>query len=333
MCWVVGWGGVLGCWFMLPGEVRRASLAVSHFWPLLSPLQMPLPLPVVAERPRSLLQPRPAQSQPTAHLTSSRLALLPLSLSAGETRTAVVAGVRHCFQDTPHPVDALLPGVLPDFLAGMGDEDRWVDGQRRCDCARYLRACWEGKERRAGGDGISQFEKAAAPIAVDKGTRHLTPSPASLPASLPPRPAPLIARRHVRRAAVQVLSTAAHTKPGLVVEHLPAALPLLYAQTVVNKELIRTVDLGPFKHQIDDGLELRKVGWWGDGAIRWGQAGVTRVLSGCLATHWCGASPSPPTMPLLPACCISSHCTFHSLAPSLPGPPLPPPLSLFPGRL
>lgn len=40
--------------------------------------------------------------------------------------------------------------------------------------------------------------------------------------------------RHVRRAAVQVLSTAAHNKPGLVVDHLPAALPLLYQQTIVS---------------------------------------------------------------------------------------------------
>lgn len=83
-----------------------------------------------------------------------------------------------------------------------------------------------------------------------------------LPAALPD----FLARigdedRHVRRAAVQVLSTAAHNKPGLVVDHLPAALPLLYQQTIVNKDLIRTVDLGPFKHQIDDGLELRKAAY------------------------------------------------------------------------
>ncbi|KAG0632469.1 hypothetical protein M758_1G330700 [Ceratodon purpureus] len=64
--------------------------------------------------------------------------------------------------------------------------------------------------------------------------------------------------RHVRRAAVSALSTAAHNKPALVKDLLPTLLPLLYDQTVVKKELIRTVDLGPFKHIVDDGLELRK---------------------------------------------------------------------------
>lgn len=64
-----------------------------------------------------------------------------------------------------------------------------------------------------------------------------------LPEPSPPLALPRLACccRHVRRAAVQVLSTAAHNKPGLVVEHLPAALPLLYQQTAVNKELIRWV--------------------------------------------------------------------------------------------
>ncbi|KAK4792080.1 hypothetical protein SAY86_022515 [Trapa natans] len=64
--------------------------------------------------------------------------------------------------------------------------------------------------------------------------------------------------RHVRRAAVLALSTAAHNKPNLIKGLLPELLPLLYDQTIVKKELIRTVDLGPFKHVVDDGLELRK---------------------------------------------------------------------------
>jgi hypothetical protein len=57
---------------------------------------------------------------------------------------------------------------------------------------------------------------------------------------------------------VELLNAAAHNKPALVVEHLRQALPLLYAQTVIDESLIRIVDLGPFKHKIDDGLELRK---------------------------------------------------------------------------
>ncbi|XP_057502878.1 cullin-associated NEDD8-dissociated protein 1-like [Actinidia eriantha] len=64
--------------------------------------------------------------------------------------------------------------------------------------------------------------------------------------------------RHVRRAAVLALSTAAHNKPSLIKGLLPELLPLLYDQTIVKQELIRTVDLGPFKHIVDDGLELRK---------------------------------------------------------------------------
>ncbi|XP_010314277.2 cullin-associated NEDD8-dissociated protein 1 [Solanum lycopersicum] len=64
--------------------------------------------------------------------------------------------------------------------------------------------------------------------------------------------------RHVRRAAVLALSTAAHNKPNLIKGLLLELLPLLYDQTIIKKELIRTVDLGPFKHTVDDGLELRK---------------------------------------------------------------------------
>ena len=64
--------------------------------------------------------------------------------------------------------------------------------------------------------------------------------------------------RGVRKAAMQMLSSAAHSKASLVDVQLPAVLPQLFQQTVIDPSLIRTVDLGPFKHKIDDGLELRK---------------------------------------------------------------------------
>ena len=40
---------------------------------------------------------------------------------------------------------------------------------------------------------------------------------------------------------------------------LHSLLPLLYEETVVNTALIRFVEMGPFKHKVDDGLEVRKV--------------------------------------------------------------------------
>jgi len=39
---------------------------------------------------------------------------------------------------------------------------------------------------------------------------------------------------------------------------LPNHLPAVYAETKIKSELIRIVDLGPFKHKVDDGLETRK---------------------------------------------------------------------------
>ena len=42
-------------------------------------------------------------------------------------------------------------------------------------------------------------------------------------------------------------------------ESLKDVLPLLYEETVVKKDLIRQVKMGPFEHKVDDGLEARKV--------------------------------------------------------------------------
>ncbi|KAH7884046.1 armadillo-type protein [Phlebopus sp. FC_14] len=65
----------------------------------------------------------------------------------------------------------------------------------------------------------------------------------------------------VRRIALSALNSAARTKPHLIREHLPVLLPALYAETSVNPDLVRTVQMGPWTHKVDDGLETRKTSW------------------------------------------------------------------------
>eukprot|EP00963_Diacronema_lutheri_P002834 scaffold221_cov351-Pavlova_lutheri.AAC.4 len=62
----------------------------------------------------------------------------------------------------------------------------------------------------------------------------------------------------VRKAAVQTLSSIVHGRTDMLGDSLPRIMPVVYKQTAVLPELVRTVDLGPFKHVVDDGLELRK---------------------------------------------------------------------------
>lgn len=61
--------------------------------------------------------------------------------------------------------------------------------------------------------------------------------------------------RHVRKAAVQVLSSILTHKVALVEEHLSEILPMLYNQTVKRRDLIRILDLGPFKLEVNNVYE------------------------------------------------------------------------------
>jgi len=62
----------------------------------------------------------------------------------------------------------------------------------------------------------------------------------------------------VRKSALLSLNYCAHHKAQVIHSLLPKYLPALYGETKIKKELIREVDLGPFKHKVDDGIELRQ---------------------------------------------------------------------------
>jgi len=63
---------------------------------------------------------------------------------------------------------------------------------------------------------------------------------------------------NVRRVALVAFNSAAHNKPSLIRDLLRSVLPHLYKETEKRKDLIREVEMGPFKHEVDDGLDLRK---------------------------------------------------------------------------
>ncbi|XP_029357989.1 cullin-associated NEDD8-dissociated protein 2 [Echeneis naucrates] len=63
---------------------------------------------------------------------------------------------------------------------------------------------------------------------------------------------------NVRRDALVMFNSAAHNKPSLIRGLLGTVLPHLYKETQIRKDLIREVEMGPFKHTVDDGLDLRK---------------------------------------------------------------------------
>ena len=62
-----------------------------------------------------------------------------------------------------------------------------------------------------------------------------------------------------RRLALTTLNSATANKSDIVLPQLAQLIPLVMKESRVNSDLIREVQMGPFKHKVDDGLELRKV--------------------------------------------------------------------------
>ena len=62
-----------------------------------------------------------------------------------------------------------------------------------------------------------------------------------------------------RRLALGTLNSASHNKSEIIAPLLGSLVPFVLKDSKPDPDLIREVQMGPFKHKVDDGLELRKV--------------------------------------------------------------------------
>jgi cullin-associated NEDD8-dissociated protein 1 len=62
----------------------------------------------------------------------------------------------------------------------------------------------------------------------------------------------------VRRHALESLTAITHVQPICVKEDAPKMQNSANAMTKIDPSLIKEVDLGPFKHKVDDGMPIRK---------------------------------------------------------------------------
>ncbi|KAK7208229.1 armadillo-type protein [Myxozyma melibiosi] len=64
-----------------------------------------------------------------------------------------------------------------------------------------------------------------------------------------------------RRLVVTAVAAVARNYPSFLATTLAHVLELLFANTVPQEGLIREVQMGPFKHKVDDGLDVRKAAY------------------------------------------------------------------------
>lgn len=62
----------------------------------------------------------------------------------------------------------------------------------------------------------------------------------------------------VATSALQAVNAIAKSRPSILGPHLNVTQQLIFARLVKDKDLVRVVDLGPFKHEEDFGLDMRK---------------------------------------------------------------------------
>eukprot|EP00177_Eucheuma_denticulatum_P007786 GFKZ01014162.1.p1 GENE.GFKZ01014162.1~~GFKZ01014162.1.p1 ORF type:complete len:1315 (+),score=222.37 GFKZ01014162.1:406-4350(+) len=62
----------------------------------------------------------------------------------------------------------------------------------------------------------------------------------------------------VAKSALQAVNAIAKSRPSLLIPHIAVLHDLVFSRLKKNKDFVRIVDLGPFKHEEDYGLDMRK---------------------------------------------------------------------------
>jgi cullin-associated NEDD8-dissociated protein 1 len=63
---------------------------------------------------------------------------------------------------------------------------------------------------------------------------------------------------NVKKNALEALNAIVHNQPNVIRQELERLEKVAIHETIIRPELITEVDLGPFKHKVDDGIPIRK---------------------------------------------------------------------------
>lgn len=63
----------------------------------------------------------------------------------------------------------------------------------------------------------------------------------------------------VSQNALQAVNAIARTRPAILAPNIGRILPHVYQRTHKNPDMVETINLGPFQHEVDYGLDLRKM--------------------------------------------------------------------------
>lgn len=63
---------------------------------------------------------------------------------------------------------------------------------------------------------------------------------------------------NVKKNALEALNAIVHNQPSVIRGELERLEKVAIFETIIKPELITEVDLGPFKHKVDEGIPIRK---------------------------------------------------------------------------